>query len=172
MGPGVTVDQSTLAAEVIASSAVPAVGGTAQQVLRASPNAFRPDAIAVKDRRCGQRAIDDGQEARTGKESPSIAAGSLNRVLAKPGLRRWCCPSGKFFWNRPPPGHRDPASPTPRTASPRTASGRSRERSSFGGVQWLSICPRSRKSSPNWRTSPPRPTPWSPPSTRAPRSSR
>jgi hypothetical protein len=61
---------------------------------------------AVKDRRRNQRAMTTGRELVSGKESPSSAAGSLNRVLRESGLRRWCCPywNGSTVLERPTPG--------------------------------------------------------------------
>ncbi|GAA0689762.1 hypothetical protein GCM10009429_13950 [Dyella marensis] len=37
-------------------------------------------------------------------ESPSSAAGSLNRFPGGSGLRRWCCPFWNLFWKGHHPG--------------------------------------------------------------------
>ena len=70
-------------AEVIVSTPSPTASAS-QQVLRASRR-LQSDAIAVKDRRRGQRDATTGMEARTGRESPSQQAGSLNPALARTG---------------------------------------------------------------------------------------
>ena len=98
--------------------------------------------------------------------SPSKTAGAVSAYRRRAGMldmagnrRRWkrdclirtfarsACVDGallEIFSEWPPPGCFDiPGARDP--VPPRTASGRSRERSSFGGVQWLSICPRSKK---------------------------
>jgi len=59
-------------------------------------------AVAVKDRRCGQRLPATGMDARHGKDSPSVEAGLLN-----PDSPESACVDGAFWkilleW--PPPG--------------------------------------------------------------------
>ena len=89
---------------------------------------------AVKDRRRDQRATTTGRRLVYGKESPLSPAGSLNRMFSIRPAQMVLPILEYFFWKGRHPGLK---SPTSRMASPRTASGRSRERNSFGGVQWL-----------------------------------